>query len=120
MKLWMMTALLVGLTTFVGCSSKEEEKETAATTTATAETPTFTLAWSEYPSWSAFGVASEKGLIDGAEGKLGALERKHNVDIVLREADYDTCIKLQLRMRASEPEDRKYQHLEVVAVLHPT
>lgn len=94
MRFWMTAALLIGFTSLAGCNSKEEEKETAATTTATAETPTFVLAWSEYPSWSAFGVASEKGLIDGAEGKLGALERKHNVDIVLREADYDTCITM--------------------------
>jgi NitT/TauT family transport system substrate-binding protein len=88
-----LAVLLIAVTTLVGCGDSKQE-ETASTTKATAETPVFTLAWSEYPSWSAFGVASEKGLIDGAEGKLGALERKHNVDIVLREADYDTCITM--------------------------
>lgn len=56
--------------------------------------PSFTLAWSEYPSWSVFGVAHEMGLIDGDEGKLGSIEEKHGVDIVLKEAGYDTCLNL--------------------------
>lgn len=59
---------------------------------APADTPTFTLAWSEYPSWSVFGVAHELGLVDKEEGKLGTLEEKHGVDIVLEEATYDTCL----------------------------
>jgi len=54
--------------------------------------PVFTLAWSEYPSWSAFGVAHEYRLIDGRRGKLGPIEEKWGVDIELKEADYDTCI----------------------------
>ena len=54
--------------------------------------PVFTLAWSEYPSWSAFGVAHEYRLIDGRRGKLGPIEKKWGVDIELKEADYDTCI----------------------------
>ena len=54
----------------------------------------FSLAWSEYPSWSTFGVAHELGLLDGKEGKLGELEKKWNVDIVLKEADYDSCITM--------------------------
>ena len=58
------------------------------------ETPSFSLAWSEYPSWSVFGVASERGIIDGAEGKLGPVEEKWGVDIVLKEADYDACLTL--------------------------
>jgi ABC-type nitrate/sulfonate/bicarbonate transport system substrate-binding protein len=53
---------------------------------------TFTLAWSEYPSWSVFGVASEKGLINGDKGKLGKLEEKWGVDIELKLLDYDGCI----------------------------
>ena len=52
----------------------------------------FTLAWSEYPSWSVFGVAEQKGLIDGEAGAMGSLEEKHGVDIVLRNLDYDTCL----------------------------
>lgn len=54
----------------------------------------FTLAWSEYPSWSVFGVADEQGLIDAAAGKMGSIEKKWNIDIELKQADYDTCISL--------------------------
>ena len=61
--------------------------------------PVFSIAWSEYPSWSTFGVAGEtrvKGelLVDGAEGRLGSIEKKWGVDIRLIEADYDTCITM--------------------------
>lgn len=52
----------------------------------------FTLAWSEYPSWSVFGVAHENGLIDKDEGKLGSLEEKWGVDVVLKQLDYDACL----------------------------
>lgn len=77
---------LMGLSAFVGCSN-------SSTATGDSESsPQFTLAWSEYPSWSVFGVAEEQGLIDGAAGGLGELEKKYNVDIVLNLADYDTCI----------------------------
>ncbi len=58
------------------------------------DAPSFLLAWSEYPSWSTFGVAHEEGLVDGGKGKLGPIEEKWNVDIVLKEADYDTCIQM--------------------------
>ena len=54
----------------------------------------FSLAWSEYPSWSVFGVADKAGLIDAAEGKLGSVEEKWGVDIVLKQTDYDTCLTL--------------------------
>lgn len=56
--------------------------------------PKFSLAWSEYPSWSVFGVASERGFIDGEAGKMGPVERKWNVDIVLKLAEYDPCIQM--------------------------
>lgn len=56
--------------------------------------PTFSLAWSEYPSWSVFGVAHELGLIDGAAGQMGELEVKHGIDIELNEATYDTCLNM--------------------------
>jgi hypothetical protein len=56
--------------------------------------PAFSLAWSEYPSWSAFGVASEVGIINGKKGKLGEIEKKWEVDIVLKEADYDPCLAM--------------------------
>ncbi len=53
---------------------------------------TFSLAWSEYPSWSVFGVAHESGLIHKAAGKMGTIEEKWNIDIVLTQLDYDPCI----------------------------
>ena len=56
--------------------------------------PTFSLAWSEYPSWSTFGVAHVDKFINGKKGELGSIEEKWKVDIVLHEADYDTCITM--------------------------
>jgi ABC-type nitrate/sulfonate/bicarbonate transport system substrate-binding protein len=56
--------------------------------------PTLSLAWSEYPSWSTFGVAHVEKLINGKAGELGTIEKKWKVDIVLHEADYDTCITM--------------------------
>lgn len=58
------------------------------------ELPSFSLAWSEYPSWSTFGVAHKYGLINGHKGKMGEIENKWGVDIVLIEADYDPCITM--------------------------
>jgi ABC-type nitrate/sulfonate/bicarbonate transport system substrate-binding protein len=78
----------------VGCGSQTQVVLDVKTTDALKAPQVFTLAWSEYPSWSAIGVASEVGLVDGAEGKQGSIEKKWNVDIVLKEADYDTCITL--------------------------
>ena len=59
---------------------------------ASAAAPTFSLAWSEYPSWSVFGVAHMMKIIDGRKGQQGPIEKKWNVDIVLREAEYDPCL----------------------------
>ena len=56
------------------------------------DAPVFSLAWSEYPSWSAFGVAHEVGLINGKRGELGQIEKKWGVDIELKEAEYDPCL----------------------------
>src|SRR6266545_5733777 len=67
---------------------------TAATTNALAAAPSFSLAWSEYPSWSVFGVAHSLKLIDGAPGQQGPIEKKWNVDIVLKEAEYDPCLTM--------------------------
>jgi len=64
----------------------------AATRVLAGDAPSFSLAWSEYPSWSAFGVASEVKLINGKEGEMGPIETKWGVDIVLKEADYDSCL----------------------------
>jgi len=59
-----------------------------------ADAPVFSLAWSEYPSWSAFGVAHEVKLINGKAGELGPIEEKYNVDIDLKEAEYDPCLAM--------------------------
>ncbi len=85
-----LTSLLVA-----GCNSNKDSGTaggSTGTTRAAADTPAFSLAWSEYPSWSVFGVADEQGLIDGKQGSLGKIEQKWNVDIILNLADYDTCI----------------------------
>ena len=76
-----------------GTETGSGTKEGSSTTSATAK-KSFSLAWSEYPSWSVFGVADEVGLIDKAEGKMGTVEEKWGVDIVLTQADYDTCLTL--------------------------
>ena len=52
----------------------------------------FSLAWSEYPSWSVFGVAEANGLIDKEAGKKGTIEEKWGIDIVLKQMDYDPCL----------------------------
>jgi NitT/TauT family transport system substrate-binding protein len=64
----------------------------AAAPAVSAAAPVFSLAWSEYPSWSAFGVAHELKLIDGRRGAQGPIEKKWGVDIELKEADYDACL----------------------------
>lgn len=61
-----------------------------ASTPASAQ-ETFTLYWSEYPSWSAFD-AIPRSILDGREGEMGSIEKTYNVDLKLVEADYDTCL----------------------------
>ncbi len=87
--------------TLVGCtdtkpkdSAPPKAGSAASASDSKGPPPKFTLAWSEYPSWSIFGVADEVGLIDGKEGAQGSIEKKHNVDIVLQLASYDQCITL--------------------------
>src|SRR5947209_6488026 len=70
--------LLLGTVVLMsGCSKPD------ATKVQESDVPVFKLVWSEYPSWSVFGVASELGIIDGKKGQQGALEKKWGVDIVL-------------------------------------
>ena len=95
-RLTTLAALLLAL----GCNSPNEPDPVepagglaAADAGGDAETPVFSLAWSEYPSWSVFGVAEEKGFLNGAEGELGSFEEKHGVDVVLKGVDYDTCLQ---------------------------
>lgn len=77
---------------FDGCSSSE--KPNSGSVSSTEKPFVISLAYSEYPSWSTFGVAESKGLIDGKEGSMGPVEKQWNTDIVLKLVDYDTCLTL--------------------------
>jgi NitT/TauT family transport system substrate-binding protein len=77
----LLIMMLLGFSFFTGIANADDY-------------PTFSLAWSEYPSWSTFGVLNEIGLINGKEGELGPIEKKWKVDIVLQEMDYDSTIQL--------------------------
>lgn len=57
-------------------------------------TPAFSVATSEYPSWSTFMVANKAGIINGSKGKMGPLEQKWGVDLVLEVKDYDPCLAM--------------------------
>lgn len=78
-----------------GC--KQEAKNTGSSgtssTSAGGEVPTFQFVWSEYPSWSVFGVAEDKGLINGKAGELGTLEEKYGIDIDSKGITYDACLE---------------------------
>ena len=90
-------AVTLSLAALTGCDSESTSTGTTSadgTASDGGPAPQFSLAWSEYPSWSVFGVADLYGLVDGAAGKMGEIEKKHNVDLVLNETDYDTCITL--------------------------
>lgn len=88
-----LPALIIGsVLAFVGCGGPAADPGKGGPGTPAGAAPKFKLAWSEYPSWSVFGVAHEKGLIDGAAGKLGPIEKKWNVDIELAQLDYDPCL----------------------------
>jgi ABC-type nitrate/sulfonate/bicarbonate transport system substrate-binding protein len=93
---WTALSCLLAVIGAAGCTeSKPLANPTGSGGGASSPPPAkFTLAWSEYPSWSIFGVADEVGLINGKEGAMGLLEKKHNVDIVLVLASYDQCITL--------------------------
>lgn len=82
-------ALAIGLISSfgnVGCNTKKDSNGE--------KLPVFVLGWSEYPSSSVFGVAHEQGLINGEEGKVGPLEKKWGIDIVLKQTDYDSLITI--------------------------
>lgn len=98
---WMLVAALVVMA--VGCNNSSSNGTAgggggsaagSGSTATSGDVPSFTLAWSEYPSWSIFGVAGEMGLIEKEEGKLGTIEEEYGVDIVLTEASYDSCLNM--------------------------
>ena len=74
---------LLAISVLVGCGGNKSSSTS---------TPTFTFSYSEYPSWSVFGVAQDKGLI-GKNGN-GTIEKKYGIIINLKPADYDACITL--------------------------
>lgn len=95
MKSLMFQLLVLSCLGASGCGPKPADTPAGPSgTSSTQPAPTFSLAWSEYPSWSVFGVAHELGLINGAAGELGTLETKYGVDIDLREAGYDSCLNM--------------------------
>lgn len=87
MRMFSRLSVLSLVVCLTSCSSEKNEVNQSV------PPPVFSLAWSEYPSWSTFGVAHELGLINGEAGKLGPIEEKYNVDIKLVEIDYDSCIQ---------------------------
>jgi len=87
----------LGLTLLVSAGCPQRQGDGGGPTPgagASRAAPTFSLAWSEYPSWSVFGVADELGLVNGEKGKQGPIEEKYGVDIELREAGYDSCLNM--------------------------
>ena len=63
------TAALCGLACFAGCKNDKGGEEGGSGAAGVVDSaPAFTLSWSEYPSWSVFGVAEANGLIDKEEG----------------------------------------------------
>ncbi len=86
-------AILCTLALVAGCR-RDSSAPATSVDTPSGPVATFSLAWSEYPSWSVFGVANELGLIDGAAGQQGTLEKKHGIDIELKEAGYDSCLNM--------------------------
>ena len=87
----MATVLALGIS---GCGGSSTSGTTQGSGSEQKAVPVFSLAWSEYPSWSVFGVAHTSKLINGKAGELGPIEKKWGVDIELKEADYDTCLNL--------------------------
>lgn len=89
---WM---LICSLLCVAGCGGGKKPATSGGSSSsadAPNDMPSFSLAWSEYPSWSVFGVAHRRKLIDGAKGKLGPIEEKWKVDIELQQKDYDPCL----------------------------
>jgi NitT/TauT family transport system substrate-binding protein len=103
MKKFKCYGCLLSLITIAGCSSGKDSGDiTKQANSPAAKLPVFTLATSEYPSWSTYMVAGKAGMINPEEGgKHGPLETKHGVDLVLLIKDYDTCLTLYANSSSS-------------------
>jgi len=88
---YLMSMVAVACLCLGGCGGSDGSD---GETSAKKDYPSFSIAVSEYPSWSTYFVADMKGKIDGEKGKIGPLEEKWGVDVVLKEVDYDTCLTL--------------------------
>ena len=88
---WAAALGCAALITLSGCGKQESTSSEAGDAKTV---PSFSLAWSEYPSWSVFGVADVTGIINGKKGELGPVEEKWGVDIELKEAEYDPCLAM--------------------------
>ena len=85
--------LFFSVMAMAGCGGGDDVANQAKTSSA--KLPVFTLATSEYPSWSTYMVAGKAGMINPEEGgEHGPLEKKYGVDLVLQIKDYDTCLTL--------------------------
>lgn len=89
-------ALLMALVAGCGAPKPDAEKKPEDTKiTKGAGLPVFTVATSEYPSWSTLIVAGKAGLVNPEKGgKSGPLEEKWGVDLVIEVKDYDPCLTL--------------------------
>ncbi len=98
MKFSRIALVLCGITamlSIVGCTETEpKSKPKVKSESATADMPTFSLATSEYPSWSTYMVAQKAGLIGKDGGAPGLLEKKWGVRIKLEVKDYDQCLTM--------------------------
>jgi hypothetical protein len=82
---------IFALVFIVGCGETKPEVKVGMPE----ELPVFSLAVSEYPSWSVFVVAKKAGLINGTDtGSPGLLEEKWGVRLKLEIKDYDPCLTM--------------------------
>lgn len=100
MKRFLVASLLVGLAAIVGCKNANNHEEEhyrssieASGFTFMDDLPIFSLATSNYTSWTTFMAAWKLGLINPANGgEHGELEKKWNVDVVIYVKDYQDCL----------------------------
>jgi NitT/TauT family transport system substrate-binding protein len=94
--------LLFTIAAMAGCGKGGGDDAANQVKQDSAKLPVFTLATSEYPSWSTYMVAGKAGMINPEEGgQHGPLETKYGVDLVLQIKDYDTCLTLYANNQSS-------------------